>query len=122
MPATNLAVHEYGHTTRNFLLPHGVAKSNSIWADCITALQDADYHPQQHSAQTVRAPNAWSSPGTNIESAAASAQWNNAYLGQPHVHGGVGVGHRAAIGCRFSLHPGQPPYYNWLRIYIGEFS
>jgi hypothetical protein len=45
--------------------------------------------------------------------------YSAAVLGMPHVHGGPGVTHRAALGRRETVVNG---YYQYLNIYIGEFS
>lgn len=123
MPDTRIAIHEYGHPTKSYFIAGGVVASGSIWEDCLTAITAAGFRPQQWPGQTIRRPNAWSNPANNVDNAAASTAYSATVLAEPHVHGGVGPGHRAAIGCR--LTPAAPAVggtYQFMKIYIGQFS
>jgi hypothetical protein len=124
MPLTRIAVYEYGATTKSYIIHGGVIRSASVWDDCITALNDlsVNFRPQQWPGQTIRSPGAWSNPANNIGNAAASRAYSTAVLGSPHVHGGVGVTHRAAIGCVTNAAPAIGGVYPFMKIYIGEFS
>jgi hypothetical protein len=119
MPKTNIAVYQFGRTTASFVIPNGVTVTNSPWTDCVTALSQANY---KHLGLSIRAPGKWSSPGTNVGFEAASTKYSEKVLGAPHVHGGQGVEHRAAIG--YTATPAKPPatHYEHMKIYIGEFS
>jgi hypothetical protein len=118
MPATNIAVHEYGCTTKSYTVPGGVAVSGSVWNDCIVAL--TGYKSQQIANHAIAAPGHWSNPGNNVGNLAVGAQWNNAFMAQPHVHAGAQV--RAAIGCAVTRNPANAPTYQFMKIYIGQFG
>ncbi|WP_156880403.1 MULTISPECIES: hypothetical protein [Thermomonas] len=123
MPSTHIAIHEYGNTTRSYVIPAGVVASGSIWEDCLNAISASGFRPAQWPGQTIRRPNAWSNPANNVGNAAASQAFVESVKKNPHVHGGVGVNHRAAIGCR--LTPQVVPAgstYQFMKIYIGQFS
>ncbi|SFC96735.1 hypothetical protein [Pseudoalteromonas denitrificans] len=124
MPVTRIAVYEYNQTTKSYVINAGVVRGNSIWDDCITALNslDVNYRPEQCPGQTIRSPGAWSNPANNIGNAAVSTRFGAGVLADPHVHGGVGVGHRAAIGCVTNDAPAIGGTYPYMKIYIGEFS
>lgn len=124
MPNTKLAVYEYGAITKSFIVPSGVVRTASVWDDCVNALNaiGVAFRPNQWPNQTIRAPNAWSSPGSNIGNQAASTAYSAAVLASPHVHGGVGPQHRAAIGCVTNHAPPVGGIYPFMKIYIGEFS
>jgi hypothetical protein len=120
---TIVHIHEYGCKTKSYTLSgnngSGVPQSNGVWDDCVLAISLTGYRSGQHPNETIRAPGAWSAPATNIGNGAAAMAYAPGVLAQPHVHGGRGVGHRAALGCRFTTQNG---YYQYLNIYIGEFS
>ena len=116
--STKIAIHEYGATTQSYSIANLPATA-SVWDDCVTAINIAGFRPQQFPLQTIRAPGAWSSPGTNVDNAAASQAFAAGVLASPHVHGGQGPGHRAAIGCRVVLAGAN---YQFMKIYIGQFS
>ncbi|VUD67311.1 hypothetical protein TDB9533_03729 [Thalassocella blandensis] len=124
MPLTRLAVYEYGATTKSYIVHGGVTRTASIWDDCITALNaiSVNFRPQQWPGQTVRAPGAWSNPANNVGNAAASTAFGANVMSNPHVHGGVGVGHRAAIGCVTNNAPVIGGNYPYMKIYLGQFS
>lgn len=124
MPLTRLAVYEYNQTTKSFIVQGGVVRTLSIWDDCITALNalSVNFRPRQWPNQTIRAPGAWSNPANNVGNAAVSTAYSAAVLADPHVHGGQGVGHRAAIGCVTNQAPGVGNVYPFMKIYIGQFS
>lgn len=124
MPVTRIAVYEYGATTKSYVVQGGVVRSASIWNDCLTALNalSVNFRPQQWPGQTIRAPGNWSNPANNIGNAAANTAYSAAVLASPHVHGGIGVGHRAAIGCVTNSAPAIGGVYPYMKIYIGEFS
>lgn len=124
MPSTHLAVYEYGHTTKSYILNTEVPCSASMWEDCLVALQLAamqGFKCGQHPLQQIRRPNAWSNPANNIGAAAAGQAWNGALMGQPHVHGGQGVTHRAAIGCKLTANAANT-HWQFMKVYIGQFS
>jgi hypothetical protein len=122
MPNTRIAVHEYNQTTKSFVIHGGVTVTGNAWNDCVTALNQANFRPVQHPGQTIRVPAHWSNPGNNVGNVAVSTAYNGAVLGQPHVHGGQGVGHRAAIGYTATAAPAPATHYEVMKIYIGEFS
>jgi hypothetical protein len=115
---TTVRVYEYNCGTVTHEIDD-LPQTLNVWSDCINALQNANFRPQQYPGQTVRAPGAWTNPALNIENLAVTLAWNAAYLAQPHVHGGQGVGHRAVIGCKSTVAGNN---YVTLRIYIGQFS
>lgn len=123
MPDTHIAIHEFGATTKSYVIRGGVVATGSIWDDCLNAITDAGFRPQAHPLQAMRRPGAWSSPGTNRGNAAASKAWGADVMGTPHLHGGQGVNHRCAIGCRLTpaaVAPGGT--YQFMKIYLGEFQ
>lgn len=124
MPLTRIAVYEYGATTKSYVVRGGVVRSASVWDDCINALTalSVNFRPKQWPGQTIRSPGHWSNPANNIGNAAASASYNATVMGNPHVHGGVGGTHRAAIGCVTNTPPAIGSTYPFMKIYIGEFS
>ncbi|MCD9087847.1 hypothetical protein [Stenotrophomonas sp. SY1] len=124
MPNTKLAVYEYGAITRSYVVPNGVVRTDCVWNDCIDALNalGVDFRPVQWPNAAVRRPNAWSNPGNNIGANAASTAYGPAVLGSPHVHGGIGPQHRAAIGCTTNNQPPLGNIYPFMKIYIGQFS
>jgi hypothetical protein len=119
MPTTKLAVYQYGRTTASFVIAGGVKVTGSPWQDCVTALAQANY---KHVGIAIRAPGKWSSPGSNPGSLAASTKYGPGVLSKPHVHGGQGVEHRAAIGYTATPAPDPETHYQHMKIYIGEFS
>ncbi|OUR97573.1 hypothetical protein A9Q81_12935 [Gammaproteobacteria bacterium 42_54_T18] len=121
---TKIAIYEYNETTKSYVIPGGVTCTLSIWDDCITALNalSVNFRPGQFPGQTVRAPGAWSTPALNIGAAAVSTRYTASVLGDPHVHGGAGVNHRAAIGCVTNSAPPVGGDYPFMEIYIGQFS
>ena len=122
MPLTRLAVHEYNQTTQSFVIHGGVTVTGSAWNDCVAALNQANFRPVQHPLQTIRAPGAWTNPGNNVGNVAVSTAFNGTVLGNPHVHGGQGVGHRAAIGYTATPAAAPATHYEFMKIYIGQFS
>jgi len=124
MTMTRLAVYEYGATTKSYIVHGGVVRTDSVWDDCINALTalSVNFRPQQWPGQTIRRPGAWSNPAHNVGNAAASTSYNATVMGNPHIHGGTGVTHRAAIGCVTNSAPAIGGNYPFMKIYIGEFS
>lgn len=124
MPNTKIAVYEYGSTTKSYVVAGGVVRTACVWDDCVYALNAVGvaFRPYQWPNAAIRAPGAWSNPANNIGNAAASTQYGQGVLASPHVHGGTGVQHRAAIGCVTNHAPAIGGFYPFMKIYIGEFS
>lgn len=117
---TIVHIHEYGCTTSTHtIVGAGLPQSASPWSDCVLAISLVGYRSGQFPLQTIREPGAWSAPANNVGNAAVSMVYTAAVLGMPHVHGGQGVTHRAALGRRETVVGG---YYQYLNIYIGQFS
>jgi len=124
MATTHIAIHEYGCTTKSYVLNSLVPKSPSIWEDCLNAISLAalqGFKCGQHPIGAIRRPNAWSNPANNIGNQAAGKAWNNTLKANPHVHGGVGIDHRAAIGCTATANAAGT-HWQFMKIYIGQFS
>jgi hypothetical protein len=115
---TKIAIHEYGCTTSSHTIPD-IPVGDSVWDDCLVAIELSGYRSGQFPNQAIRRPNAWSNPANNVDNAAASQQYNAAVLANPHVHGGQGPNHRAALGCRVAINGAN---YQFMKIYIGQFS
>ncbi len=117
--ATVVHIHEYDQSTKTYTLDPTLPVGNSVWSDCVLAINLAGFRPQQHPGQTIREPGAWTGPGNNVGNRAVSMASGAAVLLMPHVHGGVGIGHRAALGCRNTVNGTN---YQYMNIYIGQFS
>jgi hypothetical protein len=123
MPDTRIAIHEYGATTKSHFIAGGIQSTGSIWQDCLDAIASVGFRPEQYPGQAIRAPGAWSNPANNVDNAAASQAFGAGVLANPHVHGGVGPRHRAAIGCRLTpAAVAAGGTYQYMKIYIGQFS
>jgi len=123
MADTHIAVHEYGHTTKSYVIRGGVTVTNSVWNDCVDAVCTAGFKPQQFPQQTIRKPGHWSTPANNLGNAACSQAYTNGVMANPHVHGGAGSTHRAAIGYRMTPADNEVgETYQFMKIYIGQFS
>jgi hypothetical protein len=122
MPKTTVNVLEYGSDTEVFEVKSGIAVNESVWDACIDALQTVPFKSSQFAKGAIRRPNAWSNPAFNLGATAATTKWKSAYLAQPHVHGDIGIDHRAVIGCNLVVSPTNSKYYETMNIYLGEFS
>ena len=115
---TTVHIHEYNCTTASYTIAD-VPIGGSLLDDCVLVIGLTGYRSGQHPGQTIRAPGAWSNPAGNVGNAAAGQQFAAGVLASPHVHGGMGPGHRAAIGAR-TVAAGAN--YQYMNIYIGQFS
>ena len=120
MPNTKVVIHEYSSKTKSFIIKKGVPVTDSVWNDCVDAIQCTPYKSSQQK-HAIAKPGAWSDPGNNLGARAVTTRWRDNYKQQPHVHAGSDV--RAVIGCRLWTHdnPDQN-FYKFMKIYIGEFG
>lgn len=116
---TVVHVHEYNQKTESFTIAAGLPVGASVWSDCVLAIGLVGYRSGQYPLQTIREPGAWTAPGNNVGNLAVSMAYSAAVLAMPHVHGGVGPNHRAALGCRNTVNGAS---YQYMNIYIGQFN